>query len=42
MTGKLERFSAHAVVFATGGYVNTFFLSTNAMASNGSAAMAML
>ncbi|OAV72002.1 Fumarate reductase flavoprotein subunit [Bacteroidales bacterium Barb6] len=37
VTGKLERFSAHAVVVATGGYVNTFFLSTNAMASNGSA-----
>jgi len=38
ITGKLERFAAHAVVLATGGYVNTFFLSTNAMASNGSAA----
>ncbi|MDL2277373.1 fumarate reductase/succinate dehydrogenase flavoprotein subunit [Parabacteroides sp. OttesenSCG-928-G07] len=38
VTGKLERFAAHAVVVATGGYVNTFFLSTNAMASNGSAA----
>jgi succinate dehydrogenase / fumarate reductase flavoprotein subunit len=38
ITGELERFSAHAVVLATGGYVNTFFLSTNAMASNGSAA----
>ncbi len=38
VTGKIERFSAHAVVVATGGYVNTFFLSTNAMASNGSAA----
>jgi succinate dehydrogenase / fumarate reductase flavoprotein subunit len=38
VTGKLERFGAHAVVVATGGYVNTFFLSTNAMASNGSAA----
>ncbi|MDR0844553.1 MAG: fumarate reductase/succinate dehydrogenase flavoprotein subunit, partial [Tannerella sp.] len=37
-TGKLERYAAHAVVVATGGYVNTFFLSTNAMASNGSAA----
>jgi succinate dehydrogenase / fumarate reductase flavoprotein subunit len=37
-TGKLERFAAHAVVVATGGYVNTFFLSTNAMGSNGSAA----
>jgi succinate dehydrogenase / fumarate reductase flavoprotein subunit len=38
VTGKLERFAAHAVVIATGGYGNTFFLSTNAMASNGSAA----
>ena len=38
ITGKLERFSAHAVVIATGGYGNTFFLSTMAMTSNGSAA----
>ncbi|MDR0836091.1 MAG: fumarate reductase/succinate dehydrogenase flavoprotein subunit [Tannerella sp.] len=38
ITGKIERFAAHAVVIATGGYANTFFLSTNAMASNGSAA----
>ncbi len=38
VTGKLERFAAHAVVIATGGYGNTFFLSTNAMNSNGSAA----
>lgn len=38
VTGKLERYSAHAVVIATGGYGNTFFLSTNAMESNGSAA----
>ena len=38
VTGKIERFSAHAVVIATGGYGNTFFLSTNAMGSNGSAA----
>lgn len=37
VTGKLERFSAHAVVIGTGGYGNTFFLSTNAMGSNGSA-----
>ncbi|MDR1258263.1 MAG: fumarate reductase/succinate dehydrogenase flavoprotein subunit [Tannerellaceae bacterium] len=37
-SGRLERFAAHAVVVATGGYVNTFFLSTNAMGSNGSAA----
>ncbi|MDR1518303.1 MAG: fumarate reductase/succinate dehydrogenase flavoprotein subunit [Dysgonamonadaceae bacterium] len=39
VTGKLERFAAHAVVICTGGYGNTFFLSTNAMASNGSAAL---
>lgn len=39
VTGKTERFSAHAVVVATGGYGNTFFLSTNAMTSNGSAAV---
>ncbi len=38
VTGKLERFAAHAVVIATGGYGNAFFLSTNAMTSNGSAA----
>ena len=38
ITGKLERFAAHAVVIATGGYGNAFFLSTNAMTSNGSAA----
>ncbi|NLZ95331.1 MAG: fumarate reductase/succinate dehydrogenase flavoprotein subunit [Bacteroidales bacterium] len=38
ITGKLERFSAHAVVIATGGYGNAFFLSTMAMTSNGSAA----
>ena len=37
-TGDLERYSAHAVVLATGGYGNVYFLSTNAMASNGSAA----
>ena len=37
ITGKIVRFSAHAVVIATGGYVNAFFLSTNAMSSNGSA-----
>ncbi len=37
-TGKIERFGAHAVVVATGGYGNVFFLSTNAMNSNGSAA----
>ncbi|MDR3338918.1 MAG: fumarate reductase/succinate dehydrogenase flavoprotein subunit [Candidatus Symbiothrix sp.] len=39
VTGKVERFAAHAVVIASGGYGNTFFLSTNAMNSNGSAAM---
>jgi succinate dehydrogenase / fumarate reductase, flavoprotein subunit len=39
VTGKTERFSAHAVVIGTGGYGNTFFLSTNAMTSNGSAAI---
>lgn len=42
VTGKIERFAAHAVVIATGGYGNAFFLSTNAMASNGSAAVAVL
>ena len=41
ITGRIERFFAHAVVVASGGYGNTFFLSTNAMASNGSAAMQM-
>ena len=39
VTGGIERFSAHAVVIATGGYGNAFFLSTNAMGSNGSAAI---
>ena len=39
VTGEIERFGAHAVVLATGGYGNTYFLSTNAMNSNGSAAM---
>jgi succinate dehydrogenase / fumarate reductase flavoprotein subunit len=38
LNGKLERFSAHAVVIATGGYGNVFYLSTNAMGSNVSAA----
>jgi succinate dehydrogenase / fumarate reductase flavoprotein subunit len=37
-TGKIERFAAHAVVIATGGYGNAYFLSTNAMNSNGSVA----
>ena len=39
VTGRIERFFAHAVVLGTGGYGNTFFLSTNAMGSNGSAAV---
>ena len=39
ITGKLERFSANAVVIATGGYGNTYFLSTNAMGCNVTAAM---
>lgn len=34
ITGKLEKHFAHAVVLATGGYGNVFFLSTNAMGSN--------
>ena len=38
VTGKLHRFSAHAVVLATGGYGNVFFLSTMSMGSNVSAA----
>ncbi|OFX54951.1 MAG: succinate dehydrogenase flavoprotein subunit [Bacteroidetes bacterium GWA2_30_7] len=36
VTGELERHFGHAVVIATGGYVNAFYLSTNAMGSNGS------
>ena len=36
-TGKLERIAAHAVVLATGGYANTFYLSTMAKASNATA-----
>ena len=40
VSGKLERFSANAVVIATGGYGNTYFLSTNAMGCNCSAAIA--
>ena len=39
VTGKVERFAAHAVVIAPGGYGNAYFLSTNAMGSNGSAAL---
>ena len=38
ITGELERHSAHAVVIASGGYGNVFYLSTNAMGSNASAA----
>lgn len=38
VTGELERHSAHAVVLASGGYGNVFFLSTNAMGSNVTAA----
>jgi succinate dehydrogenase / fumarate reductase flavoprotein subunit len=34
ITGEIERHSAHAVVLATGGYGNVFFLSTNGMACN--------
>ena len=40
ITGELERFAAHAVVIGTGGYGNTYFLSTNAMGCNASAAIA--
>lgn len=38
ITGKIESHSAHAVVLATGGYGNVFYLSTNAMGSNATAA----
>jgi len=38
ITGEVESHFGHAVVLATGGYGNVFFLSTNAMGSNGSAA----
>ena len=38
ITGDIERHSAHAVVLGTGGYGNVFFLSTNAMGSNVTAA----
>ena len=38
ITGEIERHSAHAVVLASGGYGNVFFLSTNAMGSNVTAA----
>ena len=39
VSGKLERYSAHAVCLATGGYGNTYFLSTNAMGCNCTAAI---
>ncbi len=38
VTGEIERHSAHAVVLASGGYGNVFYLSTNAMGSNVTAA----
>lgn len=38
ITGEIERHAAHCVVIGTGGYGNVFFLSTNAMGCNGSAA----
>ncbi|MBT9393853.1 fumarate reductase/succinate dehydrogenase flavoprotein subunit [Hymenobacter sp. NST-14] len=38
LTGKIEQHAAHAVVLATGGYGNVFFLSTNAMYCNATAA----
>lgn len=39
VTGEIERHGAHAVVLATGGYGNVFYLSTNAMGSNVTANM---
>ena len=39
ITGEIERYAAHAVVVATGGYGRVFFLSTNAMGCNGSVAV---
>jgi succinate dehydrogenase / fumarate reductase flavoprotein subunit len=38
VNGKIDRHSAHAVVIASGGYGNVFYLSTNAMGSNVTAA----
>ncbi len=38
ITGQIESHSAHAVLLCTGGYGNVFYLSTNAMGSNASAA----
>lgn len=40
VTGEIERHAAHAVVFATGGFGTVYYLSTLAINSNGSAAMA--
>ena len=37
LTGEIEKYSAHAVVLATGGYANTYFLSTSAMNCNATA-----
>ena len=37
VTGEINRYSSHAVVIASGGYGNVFYLSTNAMGSNVSA-----
>nr|QID52746.1 fumarate reductase flavoprotein subunit [Blattabacterium sp. (Cryptocercus hirtus)] len=37
VSGEIERYAAHAVIIASGGYGNVFFLSTNAMGSNSSA-----
>ena len=37
LTGEIEKYSAHAVILATGGYANVFYLSTNAMNSNATA-----
>jgi len=34
ITGEIEKYSAHAVILATGGYMNAYFLSTNAMNCN--------
>jgi len=38
VSGKVESFAGHAVVLATGGYANVFYLSTNAIGSNATAA----
>lgn len=38
ITGQIESHSGHAVILATGGYGNVYFLSTNAMGSNATAA----